>query len=48
MEKDIEVVELFIQKHKGKSVVVFTDGSVYSGQLSRVWGMCGRSDTSVK
>jgi len=33
MEKDLEVVELFIQKHKGKSVMVFTDGSVYSGQV---------------
>jgi len=33
MEKDLEVVELFNQKHKGKSVMVFTDGSVYSGQV---------------
>ena len=27
------MVELFIQKYKGKSVMVFTDGSVYSGQV---------------
>ena len=33
MEKDLEAVELFIQKHRGKSVMVITDGSVYSGQV---------------